>query len=155
APAPHSRRSLEIIRRAAQDGADVARRVQRFSRLQPIAEPVAVDLNRLVLDVVALTEPRRQDPDESRTQAIAVDVQAGEVPPVVCEIVPLREALVNLLLNAADAMPDGGTITVRTWVDGGRIRCAVTDPGVGMAEEVRRRALEPFFTTKGAKRTGL
>jgi signal transduction histidine kinase len=150
-----SRRSLEIIRRAAQDGADVARRVQRFSRLQPIAEPVAADLNRLVLDVVALTEPRWKDPDGSRAQEIAVEVQTGEVPPVVCEIAPLREALVNLLLNAADAMPDGGTITVRTGVDGGRVRCSVADTGVGMSEEVRRRALEPFFTTKGAKRTGL
>jgi GAF domain-containing protein len=55
------RRSLEIIRRAAQDGADVARRVQRFSRLQPLSEPVAVDLNQLALDVVELTRPRWQD----------------------------------------------------------------------------------------------
>ena len=61
----------------------------------------------------------------------------------------------NLVLNAIDAMPEGGRATIRTWVDGSHVRCAVTDTGVGMSDEVRRRALQPFFTTKGPKRTGL
>jgi K+-sensing histidine kinase KdpD len=61
----------------------------------------------------------------------------------------------NLVLNAIDAMPEGGRATIRTWVDGGHVRCAVIDTGLGMSEDVRRRALQPFFTTKGPKRTGL
>ncbi len=149
------RRSLEIVRRAAQDGADVARRVQRFSRLQPVAEPVAVDLNRLVREVVALTEPRWRGTGADASEPITVLVEEDDIPPVVGELIPLREALVNVLLNAADAMPDGGTIAVKTGLEGGRVRCAISDSGAGMADEVRRRALEPFFTTKGAKRTGL
>jgi CheY-like chemotaxis protein len=61
----------------------------------------------------------------------------------------------NLLLNAADAISQGGRITLRTWAEDDRVYCSVTDTGLGMPEEVRRRALEPFFTTKGPKATGL
>ncbi len=149
-----ARRSLDIIRRSAQDGADVTRRVQRFSRLHPLSEPVAVDLNQLALHALELTRGRWQD-ETQPGRRIDVTVETGSVPLVVGEPAPLREALMNLVVNAMDAMPDGGQITVRTWVDGSRVRCAVTDTGVGMSDEVRRRALQPFFTTKGPKSTGL
>ena len=149
-----ARRSLEIIRRAAEDGADVARRVQRFSRLHPLSEPTAVDLNQLAVAVVELTESRRQDEAQSGRR-IEVAMEPGRVPPAVGETAPVREALMNLLLNAMDAMPDGGRATIRTWVEGNRVRCAVADTGIGMSDDVRRRALQPFFTTKGPKSTGL
>jgi signal transduction histidine kinase len=147
------RRSLEIIKRAAEDGADVARRVQRFSRLHPLSEPVSVDLNQLAIAVVEQMEPRRQD--EQAGRRIEIEMETGSIPPAVGETAPIREALTNLLVNALEAMPDGGRATVRTWVDGQRVRCAVTDTGMGMADDVRRRALQPFFTTKGPKSTGL
>ena len=145
-----ARRSLEIIQRAARDGADVARRVQRFSRLHPVSEPVGVDLNELALEVVEILRPRWQD--EARLE---VSVEAGQISSVMGEPVPLREVLMNLLVNGMEAMPPGGRATIRTWAEGDRIHCAVTDTGIGMTDDVRRRALEPFFTTKGPKSTGL
>jgi len=155
AEGPAGRRSLEVIQRAAQDGADVARRVQRFSRLRPLSEPVAVDLNSLVLEVVELGRPRWQDGAERDGRPMEVATERGPIPPVVGESGPLREVLMNLLVNAIDAMPEGGKATIRTWTEGERVHCAIADTGVGMSGEVRRRALEPFFTTKGPKSTGL
>jgi signal transduction histidine kinase len=149
------RRSLEIIQRTAQDGAEVVRRVQRFSRVQPVSDAVAVDLNQLVQEVVELTRPRWQDEAQLRGSRIEVAVEAGVIGAAAGEPAPLREVLMNLLLNAADAITQGGRITLKTWTKDDRVYCSVTDTGGGMPEEVRRRALEPFFTTKGPKSTGL
>jgi CheY-like chemotaxis protein/anti-sigma regulatory factor (Ser/Thr protein kinase) len=82
-------------------------------------------------------------------------LEAGDIPSVNGEPGPLREVLVNLVLNAIDALPEGGRITIRTWHDDGWVNCSVSDTGVGMSPEVQRRALEPFFTTKGVRSTGL
>src|SRR5207244_8030573 len=67
----------------------------------------------------------------------------------------IREMLTNLIFNAVDAMPEGGTITMRARVDGDHVLLTVTDTGIGMSEEVRRRCLEPFFSTKDQQGTGL
>jgi signal transduction histidine kinase len=148
------RRSLEIIQRTAQDGAEVVRRVQRFSRVQPVSD-VAVDLNQLMQEVVELTRPRWHDEAQLRGSRIEVVVEAGVIGAASGEPAPLREVLMNLLLNAADAITQGGRITLKTWAKDDRVYCSVTDTGGGMPEEVRRRALDPFFTTKGPKATGL
>jgi signal transduction histidine kinase/ActR/RegA family two-component response regulator len=144
------------IRKAAEIGAATASRVGRFIRQEPVhpGGDVEVDLSHLAEEVLDLTEPMRlQRSSESREvrivrmfsdQAITRGLP-GEI----------REALLNLVQNAIDAMPDGGTLTVRTSVEGGDACLAVRDTGVGMSAEVRERAFEPFFTTKGAKGSGL
>ncbi|HEU4437682.1 MAG TPA: GAF domain-containing protein [Methylomirabilota bacterium] len=149
------RRSLEIIQRTAQDGAEVVRRVQRFSRVQPVSDAVAVDLNQLVQEVVELTRPRWQDEAQLRGSRIEVVVDPGVIGAAAGEPAPLREVLMNLLLNAADSIRQSGRVTLKTWTREDRVYCSVSDTGAGMPEEIRRRALEPFFTTKGPKATGL
>src|SRR5579862_9868832 len=74
----------------------------------------------------------------------------------------IRDALTNLIFNAVDAMPEGGTLTLRTRVvsaegepDQRHVHLEVCDTGIGMSEEIRRRCLEPFYTTKGERGTGL
>src|SRR6266446_47302 len=152
---PEARRYLEIVQRAAQDGAEVVRRVQRFSRVQPVSRAMPVDLNQLAQEVLDLTRPRWHNEALLRQIRIDTALDLGKIRPVAGEYAPLREVLMNLVLNAIDAMPDGGRLGVKTWADSEGVHCDVSDAGVGMSEEVRQRALNPFFTTKGPKSTGL
>jgi len=152
---PDARRYIEIIQRAAQDGAEVVRRVQRFSRVQPVSRATPVDLNQLAQEVLELTRPRWHNEAQLRQIRIDTELHLGGIKAVAGELAPLREVLMSLVLNAIDAMPGGGQLTLRTWSDTKEVHCAVSDTGSGMTDEVRQRAFEPFFTTKGPKSTGL
>lgn len=139
---------------AARGGAETVRRIQRFTRrrlgVQP-SEPISAAT--LIGEVVELTRPswsklsgggpivveRSIDPD------LRIQGNPGE----------LRQALLNLVGNALDAMPGGGTLRFVARGDGEEVLLAVQDTGVGMPRTVYDRALEPFFTTKGAHGTGL
>jgi signal transduction histidine kinase/CheY-like chemotaxis protein len=152
---PEAHRYLEIVQRAALDGAEVVRRVQRFSRVQPVSRTIPVDLNQLAQEVLELTRPRWHNEALLRQIRIDTALDLGNIRRVAGEYAPLREVLLNLVLNAIDAMPDGGRLGVKTWTDIEGVHCDVSDTGGGMSEEVRQRALDPFFTTKGPKSTGL
>lgn len=152
---PEIRGPLEVVQRATHDAAEVVRRVLGFTAMRPLAKAARVDLNEVVSEVIELTRPRWQD--QAHLQGIAIDVVArlGEIPRVAGEDASLREVVMNLLLNAVDALPRGGTIAMTTGMSDGWVTCSVADDGVGMSDEVRHRALEPFFTTKGPHNTGL
>jgi signal transduction histidine kinase/CheY-like chemotaxis protein len=152
---PEIRRPLEVIQRATFDAADVVRRVLGFTAVQPVAENAAVDLNEIVREVVELTRPRWRDEAQMHSIALDVALDLGNVPRVAGEAPALREVVMNLLFNAIDAMRHSGTIRIATWSADDWTYCSITDTGVGMNEDVRRRAFEPFFTTKGPQGTGL
>ena len=149
------RKSLETVNRAALDAAEVVRRIRSFSRAHTTPLLESLDLNQLVHEIVELTRPRWFDQSQKQGIRIDVTVEPGDIPPVAGEAAALREVLMNLVLNAVDALPTGGRVRLRTWRDADGVHCAVSDTGVGMSPEVQRRALEPFFTTKGPKSTGL
>ncbi|HXI18455.1 MAG TPA: ATP-binding protein, partial [Chloroflexota bacterium] len=104
-----------------------------------------------------------EKPAQARGATVCLERELAPVPPIAGRATELREALTNLIFNAVDALPQGGTITVRTGVmkdgpsqpDGKIAYVEVSDSGEGMTEETRRRCLEPFFTTKKARGTGL
>lgn len=154
-PASGLRRHLESAFKAARDSAEVVRRMQAFARVNEVQLDEAVDVNEIAADVIDFTRPRWLDEPHRDGLHIDVSLQLGEIPPVRAEPAALREVLVNLVLNAVDALPRGGRIEIRTWAFQGWVYCAVSDTGVGMTPEIQRRALEPFFTTKGVKSTGL
>ena len=116
-----------------------------------------MSLNRVVEETLESTESRWRD--EPRSRGVAVEVRtalAPDLPPVAGDPAELREALINLILNAVDAMPEGGTLTLSTTADAdGRAELLVADTGTGMPEHVRQRIFDPFFTTKGPRGTGL
>ena len=152
--------------RASRRGAELTGKLLAFARRQ-LLQPRAVDVNALLH---SLADMLRRTLD----QHIRIDVDATPCPPCLADPGQLESALLNIAINARDAMPRGGRLRFRTWAcdalpgdvhgeaesgaaDGGHfVAIAITDDGSGMADEVRERAFEPFFTTKESGRgTGL
>jgi GAF domain-containing protein len=154
-PDPAALRNLTRIEQAAIDAADTVRRMQGFSRTAKSGEAVPVDLNTVVQEVIDFTRPRWLREGDGRAVRYEVQAQPGRIPEVSGQPIELCEAITNLVLNAMDALPDGGRVVIATRSEPGRAVVSVSDAGIGMSAEVRRRAFEPFFTTKGVKRTGL
>lgn len=149
-------RYLNTVRTAANDAANVVKRLREFYRSRDEEESFdLVDVNAIVRQVINLTQPKWKDQAQARGGSIDVETDLHETPELPGDESALRDALTNLILNAADAMPDGGTITIRSLKEGDDMVVQVSDTGMGMSEEVRRRCLEPFFTTKGEQGTGL
>jgi CheY-like chemotaxis protein len=156
-----ARSHLEIIQRAVDDVAQTVARMGEFYRMrEPQIALVPVDLNKLVGQVVDLTRARWSDMAQQRGAAIDMRLElADALPPIAAVDSQIRDALVNLVFNAVDAMPQGGPLTLRTRLASGSraqmVVLEVTDSGIGMDEDTKRRCLEPFFTTKGTRGTGL
>ena len=152
---PQLRRWIQVIERAALDGAQTVRRLQEFTRIRRDQPFVAVDLNDVVRGALEITQSRWRE--ETRSRDVAVDVRTffGSIPRVAGDPAELREAMTNLILNAVDAMPAGGTLTLGTSHEEGEVVVTVADSGVGIPEAIRGRIFDPFFTTKGPQGTGL
>jgi len=149
-------RSLNVVEAAAVDGAETVRRIQQFARLRPDGPPVGVDVNQSVHDAVAMIRPRLEEKIARDNRPLDLRLDLGTIETINGRPAALTELMTNLLLNALDAMPDGGTLTVSTRGEPGRnVVLTVTDTGVGMPEAVRRRIFEPFFSTKGEGGSGL
>ena len=153
---------LTTIQRAIEDVARTVARMREFYREREAQLTLErVDLGRAVRQVVELTRPRWSDLPQQRGVMVDLktDLKDG-LPDIMGAEHEIRDALTNLIFNAVDAMPSGGMLTVRAHrsvqVDGAdRVFVDVSDTGIGMDEDTRRRCLEPFFTTKGERGTGL
>jgi len=148
-------RSLKVVEAAALDGTETVRRIQTFARLRPEEEFVAVDVNKIVQDTIALTRPRWEEKIAHDSLPLELRLDLGTVGPIRGRPARLTELLTNLFLNALDAMPDGGTLTIATRKERDDVTIMVKDTGVGMTEQVRKRVFEPFFSTKGEAGSGL
>ena len=148
---------LATIQQAASDVADTVARMREFYRQDMHPDLAAININEILPQVVDLTRARWQAIPQQRGVVIDMRLElAADLAPVMGMKSELREALTNLVFNAVDAMPQGGTLTLRTRQAGReQVVVEITDTGVGMDEETRRRCLEPFFTTKGDRGTGL
>jgi PAS domain S-box-containing protein len=140
---PTATEGLEEIRRAAEGGAALTGRLLAFSRRDP-GRPQTLDVRQVVLDVRRLL---------ARTMGKAVELEIrapDELPPVTVDLHQLEQVLLNLAVNARDAMPNGGHLTIEMREEDGYACVEVSDTGVGMDQEIAARAFDPFFTTKPA-----
>jgi PAS domain S-box-containing protein len=154
-----SREHLAVIQRAIDDVARTVQRMRAFYLPRGLELTLApVDLNEVLMHVIDLTRARWSNMAQERGVVVHVESDlAPELPKILGAENEVRDALTNLLLNAVDALPDGGTIGLSTRLDprDNDVIVEVRDNGVGMSETTRSRCLEPFFTTKGERGTGL
>ncbi|PYS81044.1 MAG: hypothetical protein DMF67_18280 [Acidobacteria bacterium] len=149
------RRGLEIIIQTAEDGAKTVKRIQDFARQRRDQDFVPIDVDQLMLEVAEITRPRWKDRAEAENVHIKLVRQIGSNALIMGDAGELREVLVNMVFNAVDAMPSGGTLTLSTNEAGEEVEIRVSDTGTGMTEEVRAKVFDPFFTTKGKAGMGL
>ncbi len=146
---------MAVIEKAAQDGRETVRRIQEFSRTRTDRPFEALSLSEIIDDAVEITRGRWKTESERRNVKLKIAMECDRVPPILGSATELREVFTNLILNAADAMPQGGDLTLRCFRRGSEVHAEVEDTGVGMTEEIRRHLFDPFFTTKGNSGTGL
>jgi two-component system cell cycle sensor histidine kinase/response regulator CckA len=144
-----TRAAIEDIEAAGLRAADLTKQLAAFGRRQ-LLHPLVVDLNDVVGEATKLLR---------RVLPVAIDLDLSlcpDVVPALVDRVQLEQVILNLVVNARDAMPEGGAITISTRTEGEHVILSVRDCGTGMTAEVRERVFEPFFTTKPeGKGTGL
>ena len=143
APDARIRDDIDEIGRAADRAAALTRQLLMFSRRE-VVKPEVLDVGVLARDLERLL-------NRTLSERIALRIAIGpDLVPVLADRAQLEQVLVNLAVNARDAMPAGGTLSIGVSGTEAGVRLTVSDDGTGMPAEVRERAFEPFFTTKEA-----
>lgn len=146
---------IEIIEKLTLDGAKTVRRIQELTRLRREQHFEAIDLPSLLEEALDLARMRWQSQIVAPGVQVQFDYQKELLPAIEGNTDELRETVANLLFNATDALPDGGSVSVSTRLEENHIFVEVRDDGIGMDEEAQKRAFEPFFTTKLYRGDGL
>ena len=148
-------RSLGIIVTAGQDAAATVRRIQTFARKSVATELELLEVGNLLRDAIEITRTRWQNEALAAGVNVQVVLDAEGESFTLGNASELREVFVNLIVNAVDAMPRGGSLRICCKSGRDRIQLSFADTGTGMKEEIRERIFEPFYTTKGVHGTGL
>src|SRR6266545_4432407 len=155
AQAETARRRLSQIRDVALEASTTVRRLQECISRQPQTAFGPVGLPSVIAEALDMTAPRWRDEAQRRGIVITVTQDMEALPPVECNAFELRDALVRLIQNAVDAMPQGGTLAIRAASEAsGWVVVEVRDTGVGMPPEVRRRIAERALTLAPGQEPG-
>jgi PAS domain S-box-containing protein len=149
------KKSLKTIEKVAKDSAQTVRRLQDFTRKKVPQELFKVDLNAIIKDSIEITKPKWKDEIQSRGLRIEVAPNLEEIPLVIGNASELKEVITHMIFNAIEAMPGGGKIVIHTFKKCDKVFIQISDTGIGIPEEVRKKIFEPFFTTKPFTNTGL
>jgi PAS domain S-box-containing protein len=147
--------AMDNIISAAQGGSEIMRRLQRFGQPLKAGVQETVDLNQVISDSILFTRPMWKDQSEAKDIYIEIKEELLDVPPVRGDSAQLKEVVVNLILNAVEALPGGGDLSLRTYQDDDGVCVSVSDTGIGMDEDEKARIFDPYYTTKGEHGTGL
>ncbi|MDD3276551.1 MAG: transporter substrate-binding domain-containing protein [Kiritimatiellales bacterium] len=149
------KKNLEIISKAGRDGAEIVRRMRAFYQThepEPCRETDPCDAVEAVVD---LARPRWTQVGNDGRHHIKIETRLTRGPHILVQETGLREALLNLVGNALDAMPKSGTITLSVRQEKQLVVISVSDTGTGMTPEIKKNCLAAFYTTKGCNGTGI
>ena len=149
---------LMVVEQSAKDAARMVERIQNFSRAASHTDDFfPISVSEIVKDAIDITRPRWRTDAEALgiTYNVTVSFETTEQPLIKAEPSEMREVFVNIILNALDSMPIGGSLHISTKGNGNTVSIGFTDTGTGMTEEIKRRVFEPFFTTKGVSGLGM
>jgi signal transduction histidine kinase/ActR/RegA family two-component response regulator len=147
--------TLKIIEQVAKDSGQTVRRLQDFTRKPIPQELFKVDINSIIKDSIEITKPKWKDEAQSKGIPIEMVSNLEDIPFASGNASELREVIANMVFNAIEAMHEGGKIEIRTFKKRRDVFIQISDTGVGIAEEAKKRIFEPFFTTKPFTNTGL
>lgn len=148
---------LKIVLTAAEDASRIIERLQAFNRpMDSSARTQEIDIDELVEDAVAMSQPKWRVLEDLNSGSISVTAEPSGIGVIVGDFPEIRQALINLIFNAVDALPDGGEVHISTAKEGRDfIVLTVSDNGMGMSEETVASCQKPFFSTKNERGTGL
>jgi PAS domain S-box-containing protein len=152
---PQTEKRLSAIVTAAKRGAETVGRIQRFSKARTELDRQVFDLHALVDEVVYALRPHWRDAAQREGITIAITHDVPERVLVVASSGEIGNVLTNLIVNACEAMPDGGDITITGGQSDDVVLFQVADTGTGMSEETQANMFQPFFSTKGGENSGL
>jgi PAS domain S-box-containing protein len=150
-----ARDALEVVVRSAMEGSESVKRLLAFAQPPQDGEAEAVDLGGLLREVAAFTAPRWRDAARQGGAPISLTLDVVGDTTVKGWPSTLRDAFTNLIFNAIDALPQGGSIHLTAQQQHDRVVASVADTGAGIPREALPHVFEPFFTTKGERGTGL
>ena len=151
--------ALNIIEKAARDGSVIVDKIQQFSRIKKDHEKKEelVDLVDVLNDALEFTMPRWKT--EAQSKGVEYEITKNNFTTsqyrVRCNPSELREVIINIINNSIDAMPDGGKIGVSIKTVEDDVVIAISDNGIGISDDIKDKIFDPFFSTKGVKRSGL
>ncbi len=150
-----ARKFIGYINQAARSAAVTVSGLRKFYRPRDTMAQKNLDLNRLVREALEMSKPRWQEQARAEGVQIKAVSELHEIPLIRGNEAELHECMTNIILNAVDAMPGGGTLTVKTCLENNEVCLEIADTGVGMSAEVKENCFIPFYTTKNATGSGL
>jgi len=149
--------SFNIIRKSIDNGASITDRMREFTHGSiDTKDFVPTDINKLLTQSVEFTMPRWKSMAQATGVNYNMDMEGiKNIPSIMCNPTEIGDVFINLINNALDAMPDGGSISFRTWSKDDTVFASITDTGSGMSEDVQKCVFDPFFTTRRPEGTGL
>ena len=143
--------ALRVNNQGASDSVETVRRLQDYSRPSRVRGPEGVQLRDVLEQLLALTRPQWDNEAARRGIRYEIDLKAEPAPLILAVASEIREAMLNILENALNAMPEGGRLTLHVRGEDDRAVVSIADSGRGMSAEVQRLAFEPFFTTRSSE----